>query len=154
MLLNELCKNGEVCHPKSVFAYRENSNDLLHFGPPWDFDWAYGYTGANFHYFTYPKQLMFQPDNNNEPGSKLFGAFLNDPSFCILMAAWWNEYKPRLNDIDQFIYQQGEILRYSQQENAIRWGQENLQYETYLILMADFLQQRIEAISKALSTYE
>ncbi len=154
MLLNELCKNGEVCHPKSVFAYRENSNDLLHFGPPWDFDWAYGYTGANFHYFTYPQQLMFHPDNNNEPGSKLFGAFLNDPSFCILMAAWWNEYKPRLNDIDQFIYQQGEILRYSQQENAIRWGQENLQYETYLILMADFLQQRMEAISKALSTYE
>ena len=153
MLLNELCKNGEVCHPKSVYAYRKDSNDLLHFGPPWDFDWAYGYTGANYHYFTYPESLIFHADNNSEPGSKLFGAFLRDPTFYTLAASYWHDFRPQLDDIEQYIYQQGDILRYSQQENAIRWEQEKIHYETYLILMADFLHQRIDAITNTLSAY-
>ena len=154
MLLNELCKNGEVCHPKSIFVYRENKNDLLHFGPPWDFDWAYGYTGGNFHYFTYPEDLLFHAGNTNGAGSKLFGSFLKDPVFRYMYAQQWKEYVPRLQDLDQYIYGQAEILRYSQEENAIRWGQERINYETYTILMADFLQQRIDAISNELMQYE
>ncbi len=154
MLLNELCKNGEVCHPKSIFVHRENKDDLLHFGPPWDFDWAYGYTGGNFHYFTYPEDLLFKAGNTNGAGSKLFGSFLKDPVFRYMYAEKWKEYKPLLQNIDQFIYQQADILRYSQEENAIRWGQERINYETYTILMADFLQQRMDAISNELMQYE
>ena len=154
MLLNELCKNGEVCHPKSVFVYRKDKDDLLHFGPPWDFDWAYGYTGGNFHYFTYPEQLLFLPENNHATGSRLFCAFLKDPVFCTLYATQWNEYVPKLKNIDSFIYEQADILRYSQEENAIRWGQEKVHYETQIILMADFIQQRINAISNSLMQYE
>jgi hypothetical protein len=45
-LVYALTKNGEPLHPRSVYIYKENlgSNDVYHFGPVWDFDWAYTYT--------------------------------------------------------------------------------------------------------------
>lgn len=154
MLLNELVKNGEVCHPKSVFIHRHNGDDLLHFGPVWDFDWAFGYTGRNYRYFFQPENLLFHATGNREPGSKFFGAFLRDPTFCSLYAMRWEEYAARLKDIDLYIYNQGELLRYSQQENAIRWGQEKIHYETQYVLMADFLRRRIAAMNEAYKDYK
>ena len=59
MILNELVFNIELGHPKSVFFYRKSSEAPLEWGPVWDFDWAFGYAGANFVYFQNPDQLMF-----------------------------------------------------------------------------------------------
>lgn len=150
MLLCELVKNGEICHPKSVFAYRKKQQDLMHFGPPWDFDWAFGYQGDNFRYFANPSKLMFCIYNTYEPGSKLFCSFLKDPMFCTMYAAQWQQLASRLQDIDRYICEQAYILRYSQEENAIRWGQTGINYDTQITLMTDFLWKRIAAINKAL----
>lgn len=154
MLLNELVKNGELCHPKSVFAYRLNRTDLLHIGPPWDFDWGFGYQGSDFRYFSGSARLMLNAGNTYEPGSKFFCSFLKDPVFCSMYAARWREIVPLLQDIDQYIYDQARLLRYSQEENAIRWGQTHINYDTQIVLMADFLRKRIAAMNQAFQQYE
>ena len=154
MLLNEVVKNGELCHPKSVFAYRINQTDVLHIGPPWDFDWGFGYQGSDFHYFIGSSKLMLNAYNTYEPGSKFFCSFLKDPVFCSMYAARWREIEPLLQDIDQYIYDQAYLLRYSQEENAIRWGQTHINYDTQVVLMADFLRKRIAAMSQAFLQYE
>lgn len=48
LLVNDICKNGELCHPKSFYMYKESlgNDNLYHFGPVWDFDWAFTYYGA------------------------------------------------------------------------------------------------------------
>ena len=46
MLVDELCENYELFHPKSTFCYNPNimdSNSTYVFGPVWDFDWGFGY---------------------------------------------------------------------------------------------------------------
>lgn len=39
--------NREIRHPKSTYLYKEGlgSDYVYHFGPAWDFDWAYTYDG-------------------------------------------------------------------------------------------------------------
>ena len=46
LLVDELCENYELFHPKSTFAYNANIKDSSSpyvFGPVWDFDWGFGY---------------------------------------------------------------------------------------------------------------
>ena len=46
LLVDELCENYELFHPKSTFCYNPNimdSSSTLIFGPVWDFDWGFGY---------------------------------------------------------------------------------------------------------------
>lgn len=42
LLVFNLCCNQEINHPKSVYLYKTNGGKY-HFGPCWDFDWAFGY---------------------------------------------------------------------------------------------------------------
>lgn len=43
-----LARNQELTHPKSVYLYKEElgANNVYHFGPVWDFDWAYTYDNS------------------------------------------------------------------------------------------------------------
>lgn len=43
LLVFNLAANQELNHPKSIFLYKVKG-DKYHFGPCWDFDWAYGYS--------------------------------------------------------------------------------------------------------------
>ena len=42
LLVFNLAANQELNHPKSIYLYKV-AGDKWHFGPCWDFDWAYGY---------------------------------------------------------------------------------------------------------------
>ena len=46
-LVNCLCGNHEVHHPKSVYMHKKSLADgeLYHMGPVWDFDWAFTFDG-------------------------------------------------------------------------------------------------------------
>lgn len=43
MLVNSLTGNHDINYPKSVKLYKASAEDVYHFGPVWDFDWAFGY---------------------------------------------------------------------------------------------------------------
>ena len=54
LLINELALNIEIWKPRSVFLYNENVEDessKYHFGPVWDFDWAFGVNSENLKFF-------------------------------------------------------------------------------------------------------
>jgi len=51
LIVNEFIVNQEIMHPKSTFLYNADitADSLYHFGPSWDFDWAFGYeTGRKY----------------------------------------------------------------------------------------------------------
>ncbi len=53
LMTNELICNYELMQPKSMFCFCRdirNPDSLIHFGPVWDLDWAYGYE-TNFTFF-------------------------------------------------------------------------------------------------------
>lgn len=43
LIVFNLAANQELNHPKSIFLYKTQGGKY-HFGPCWDFDWAYGYS--------------------------------------------------------------------------------------------------------------
>jgi hypothetical protein len=55
MLMNDLCGNTELNHPKSTFLYKPYGTTRYIFGPGWDFDWGFGYQmyGSYFRTYTY-----------------------------------------------------------------------------------------------------
>ena len=103
MILNELVFNIELGHPKSVFFYRKSSEAPLEWGPVWDFDWAFGYAGANFVYFQNPDQLMFDITHQSGQmwgaGGTFFSRFLLMPEFCELYRQEWEKVLPEVSDI-------------------------------------------------------
>lgn len=53
LFVDEFSANFELMHPKSTFLYNANIHDSdskFIYGPVWDFDWAFGYSGGG-HYF-------------------------------------------------------------------------------------------------------
>lgn len=43
MLVYNICGNREILWPKSLYMYKRSIDDVYHFGPVWDFDWAFSY---------------------------------------------------------------------------------------------------------------
>lgn len=42
LIINNLALNYEILYPRSVFLWKEGEESKYHFGPVWDFDWAFG----------------------------------------------------------------------------------------------------------------
>lgn len=151
MLINEIVKNGEVAHPKSVFAYRKNQNEKLKFGPVWDFDWAYSYTGSNFRYFSSHYDLLFsRKTSSSRPGARFFSRFLSNDTFWTLYVARWKEIRPMLADMDAYVLQTGASLYYSSVENIKAWPHKNNNYMENINKLCSFLNDRMAYIDQNL----
>ena len=56
LFVDEFTANFELMHPKSTFCYNENvmnSDSRYIFGPVWDFDWGFGYSGGGQYFKNY-----------------------------------------------------------------------------------------------------
>lgn len=152
MILNELVFNIELGHPKSVFFYRKSSEAPLEWGPVWDFDWAFGYAGSNFVYFQNPDQLMFDITHQSGQmwgaGGTFFSRFLLMPEFCELYRQEWERVLPEVSDIGGYIWSQGKQLDYSWHENRKRWGAPDVAKQDSYMVMAGFINRRVNLISK------
>ncbi len=47
-MVNGLCNNHEMQHPKSLFIHKDSINGIYKFGPVWDFDGAFTYDGSSY----------------------------------------------------------------------------------------------------------
>jgi len=118
LMANEIVRNGELGHPKSVFAYRESSNEKISMGMLWDFDWAFNYAGSGHRYF----------GSGSGSGRLLggvhsfFNRFIEDPIFVAMYKERWNEKYDEILAVSEFIETLGETIRDGVAEDSKRWN--------------------------------
>ncbi len=112
IMIHEITKNGEIGHPKSTHMYMD-SDSIIHMGPLWDFDWAYGIGSAGDGYFFGPRVASDK--------HAFFRRFFDDPVFVSLYQNTWNSMKPEIDDMESFIATKGVELGVSRQLDASIW---------------------------------
>jgi hypothetical protein len=148
IMINEITGNGELQHPKSTYIYK-TAGGRWNFGPLWDFDWAFGYTGGNFTYFSKASTLFFGPATNfrGDPraGNVFFSLFFLDPVFRAAYKARWNEMKPHFSTIDAFIEERGRYLEQSAARNKERWSAyySSIDYPAEIARMKRYMTDRV-----------
>lgn len=149
MILNELVGNDEQKHPKSTYLYRDDPalDTRIHFGPLWDFDWAFGYAESGHVYFQNPQKRIFEPNYTGaEIGRRFFRRFMNDPQFLARYKARWQANYGNITTIWDFIDETAASLEKSQQLNFKRWESEykyTVDYRQEIQKMKDYLDLRM-----------
>lgn len=106
-LVNELCYNTEIRHPKSCYFYiRDN---VMYAGPVWDFDYGTFYIPSG------PSQLRVK--------SALYYFHLFPLKiFRKRLLARWAYLKPRFATLPDYIDKQAALIRDAEKENFELWG--------------------------------
>ena len=144
ILINEIVGNGELHHPKSTYLYKD-AGSKISFGPLWDFDWAFGYTGS--HYFTGVGDMLFSnaATTDDRPGRLFFKRFFDDPTFRAAYKIRWNQIKGQLSDIGTFVQQTGTSLDKSFVQNEKIWNT-GFNYQAEITKMKNWLNTRIQTL--------
>ena len=156
IMINELMRNVEVKHPKSIFMYKDK-NERIKFGPLWDFDWVFGYEDGWSIYFHMSRAgtVLMRPfytwDGNI--GHKFFCRFFDDPEFCKKYKARWKElYASQISTMNKFMTEMGNKLEISQKQNSILWGHKN--YQAEIRGMISFWDERIKLLNNQINDYD
>lgn len=160
LLVNEIVTNWELNHPKSTYMHRDTEGKIF-MGPLWDFDW--GYSKAENYYFTEADILCFYNQNPPMPsytttpvsgsGTVFFSQFFKDPQFRAEYKARWNEMKPTIEGIGDYVMQLQEQLAVSARKDAAMWTKYG-DFITETDKMKTWLEDRIEFLdAKVNSTF-
>jgi hypothetical protein len=159
MILNELSGNDEQKHPKSTYIYRHDPalDPRIHFGPLWDFDWAFDYKGSGHVYFQNPQKRIFEPNySGTEIGKKFFRRFMDDQQFRSRYKARWQANYEHIITIWDFIDETAAYLEKSQQLNFKRWASEYsyaVDYQQEIQKMKNYLDLRMTYLNTEINKY-
>jgi len=106
-LVNEVCYNTEIRHPKSSYFYiRDN---VMYAGPVWDFDYGTFYIPSG------PSQLRIK-------SALYYFHLFPQKIFRNRLLARWNYLKPRFASLVDYIDEQAALIREAEKENYEKWG--------------------------------
>jgi len=90
LIVNSIACNRELQHPKSFYIHKETlgTDCLYHFGPVWDFDWAYGYEGLQN--FSYDRVLL--ESDGNCAGASFLKALARNAEFRAVYKEEWDKF--------------------------------------------------------------
>lgn len=149
MMINELMRNVEVKHPKSIYLYKDKGGKIG-FGPLWDFDWAFGWEDGHYQYFQLSQAgtMLMKPGYSWDGwvGHQFFNRFFDDPEFRAKYKARWNElYATQITTMGAFIEEMGEKLETSAQLNGTLWG--TINYRSQIDQMKQFWNERAKQLN-------
>lgn len=164
LLHSELICNLEWMHPKSIYVYSYDEYDKLHFGMPWDYDWAFGDAryfdpDRSYSYFENPtfqsmgKSVIKPCIQGENAGFYFFNRFFKDPEFCRIYHNIWKTYYNDIKSIDEYIRKMFLKLRVSNQVDAELWFPFKYNQDSLSTCFQDYMNQRIEAINKRIDYY-
>lgn len=115
--------NHEVQWPKSVYLYKKSAGDKYHFGPLWDFDWAFNFPMNDAVYQTERPLLQ----DSQLAGDRFFRALVSDPRFMETYRAIWDSKKDELlTRLMEHIDASAAAIRVSAMQNATVWPEQVL----------------------------
>ncbi len=152
--VNELTKNNDAVFFSSCWMYKDR-NDVLRFGPVWDFDISAGNVNYN--------------GNDNPEGWWVNSALwlqrlFQDTAFTQKAIARWKVIRPSLDSLNTYIDATAGSLQYSEKQNFTRWNILNQlvganveaagSYQGEVDYLKSWMQQRINWIDANLASLQ
>lgn len=138
----EIPANTEISGQYSCYFYKKR-NGKLFAGPIWDYDYAFNFTSSP-----------------HAKGNPWFSLLLNDPIFLEAAKKRFNEVKPFLLTVPNFIESQREKMRLSNIQNETLWApregyignkDENMSYDESIDYLIDFYTKQVIWLEKYLN---
>ncbi len=158
-LVNELAKNMDAADFSSIFYHYDPADGLIHMGPNWDFDVAFG----NVYYKNcdYPTELYIKQ------GNIWLHRMFKDPNFKKRVKARWNETK---DDVYRYItvvlQEDADYLSKAAVFNFKKWrglghwlwpnptgATERKTYQSEVDWMIDWLKKRYDYLDKSFNEW-
>lgn len=117
-LVQCITANREMEHPKSLYLHKENLDDVYHFGPVWDFDWAYTFHNGET---VVPERPLIEKDGKQSGGSFVKLIFANEEFRQIFKAKldrFIAEDYPRLR---AYMDEYASLIEPSAKQNGLLW---------------------------------
>ena len=152
MIINNMVGNYEIQHPKSLFMYKTKGGKY-HFGPAWDYDWAYGFIQGQG-YFKNEDPIIFgdEPNAATKAGYQLFRTLISDPRFLKVYRNRWEYFKVyALPQLLEYVDRYAELIAPSAANDAKIWT--NTQNHTEMVEgMRQWIKKRITHIDNEMET--
>ena len=179
LIVGNLCNNPELNYPKSMKMYVEaelldqngkrlngpakpvegdtfTPDGIFHFGPIWDYDWAFNFTEDKETMETATLPLFAQKVSG--AGTKFFKDLADDPVFLDAYDTRWNEFKESFYPmLKEYIEELADEIELSTVENGILWpdaetgvyrkGRSSFKFRENLEDLKKWLDARVEFIS-------
>jgi hypothetical protein len=114
-----ICRNPELAHPKSVYIYKDNADDVYHLGPVWDFDWAFSFSGSGHSWN--PNLRMFT-GNGDYSGYSFFLRFCQNAAVKKLLGEKLQKFIAEdYDDLMAFIDEYAALIEPSAKLDGVRW---------------------------------
>lgn len=117
-LVQCITANREMEHPKSLYMFKESLDDVYHFGPVWDFDWAYTFHNGET---VIPERPLIEKDGKQSGGSFVKLIFANEEFRQIFKAKldrFITEDYPRLR---AYMDEYASLIEPSAKQNGLLW---------------------------------
>ena len=138
-LVNMLCDNRELNHPKSTFLYKTKTGKWT-MGPIWDFDWAYAYEKTQRHFSTFDQSMLWSPPST---GTRFFTQLMNIPAVKTAMKQKWADFKvQKLPALLTYIDQYALLIENARARDYQKWKRGNLDFKNDVVTLKSWLKNR------------
>jgi hypothetical protein len=142
VMTNDICHNAELNHPKSTYLHKTRGGKYF-FGPAWDFDWAFEYTG------TKPTATLLYSNYN---GGKFFLQLCNNERFLQRFGEIWRDfYDNHRQELLDVFDQYADTLEPSAANDGQKWSSTK-GFRSNVATLRTWVSQRLDYIN-ASSTY-
>ena len=149
LMTSDLICNKEIFYPKSVFCYNADFLDpgsKFIFGPIWDLDWGFGYTGDKYTYFVRDVTRDFYASTTHMEQNVFFSALRHNPKVVRRLKELWQEFME--NGIDELCEFCDDYYQYAKPslELSTTVAPDPINYGTQSVNAANWLRNRANYI--------
>ena len=149
LMVYELILNREIFNPRSTYCYNINILDdssKFCFGPVWDLDWAFGYSGTNNRSY-FNNRVDFEMYSTETAYSEFVRALRYGGDIGRRLYELWKDFKgDKLDELCEFCQDYYQYARYSFANNKAAGLDRTTDYATQSVQAANWIRQRANII--------
>lgn len=129
-LVNSIANNHEMNHPKSLYIHKKSleEGEVYHFGPVWDFDWAFTFNGSESASATIP----LVTEDGDCSGATFFKLLFANTEFRKLFKAKYDDFvKNGYPLLKEFMEEYATLIEPTSVENGILWPADGMASGSY-----------------------
>ncbi len=129
-LVNSLANNHEMNHPKSLYIYKKSldAGEVYHFGPVWDFDWAFTFSGSE----GASAMIPLVTNDGDYSGATFFKLLFANTEFRKLFKAKFDDFvKNGYPMLKEFMEEYATLIEPTSIENGVLWPEDGMAIGSY-----------------------